>query len=64
MCLENNIATPATEVHHKVSIDDAPWLRLERSNLMCLCNACHKAIHANLAEPALPGVGKKWQKRA
>lgn len=49
VCSERGIATAATEVHHKVSIDEAPWLRLERSNLMCLCNACHKEIHANVA---------------
>lgn len=48
-CLINGIVTPATEVHHKVSIEEAPWLRLERSNLMSLCNGCHKAIHSNTA---------------
>jgi len=45
-CLERGIVTAATEVHHIVPIDQAPWLRLEVSNLMCLCNACHKAEHS------------------
>ena len=49
VCIETGIVTAATEVHHKVSIEEAPWLRLERSNLMCLCNACHKGIHARTA---------------
>jgi 5-methylcytosine-specific restriction endonuclease McrA len=46
LCLAGEIITAATEVHHRVSIEDAPWLRLERSNLVSLCNGCHKAIHA------------------
>ena len=50
VCLERGIATAASEVHHRVSIEQAPWLRMERSNLMCLCNGCHKEIHANVAE--------------
>jgi 5-methylcytosine-specific restriction protein A len=49
VCLERGIATAASEVHHKVSIEQAPWLRMERSNLTCLCNGCHKEIHANVA---------------
>jgi 5-methylcytosine-specific restriction endonuclease McrA len=48
MCAKQGIATAATEVHHIIPIDEAPWLRLERSNLMCLCNACHKIIHTSL----------------
>ena len=54
-CLKNNIATPATEVHHIV-----PWSRgenayemynllLDPNNLMSLCKHCHKEKHkANL----------------
>ena len=45
-CEAQGIVTAATEVHHKVPIDEAPWLRLERSNLMCVCNECHQEIHA------------------
>ena len=53
MCLKKDIVTPSTEVHHIVPIDEAPWLRLEVSNLMCVCGACHAEIHAKMA----PGVG-------
>lgn len=49
VCQDQGIATAATEVHHKVPIEQAPWLRLERSNLMSLCNACHKSAHAESA---------------
>jgi 5-methylcytosine-specific restriction endonuclease McrA len=43
-CAKRGIATAAEEVHHVVPISDAPWLRLESSNLMALCVACHRAI--------------------
>jgi 5-methylcytosine-specific restriction protein A len=46
MCWKRGIATPADDVHHIVPIDDAPWLRLVMSNLMSVCNECHKGIHA------------------
>ena len=45
-CEKEGIAEPATEVHHIISIDNAPWLRLEVSNLECLCNRCHRLEHA------------------
>jgi hypothetical protein len=62
MCAKCGIATAASEVHHIIPIDEAPWLRLERSNLMSVCNACHKSIHANVAHTdSPPGVGQKWQ---
>jgi 5-methylcytosine-specific restriction protein A len=35
-------AVPATVVHHIISIEDAPELRLEESNLMSLCRQCHE----------------------
>jgi hypothetical protein len=35
----------ATVVHHVVSIKDDPSLRLEISNGITLCAACHKAVH-------------------
>ena len=49
VCQQSGLVTAATEVHHKIEIEQAPWLRLERSNLISLCNACHKAIHASVA---------------
>ena len=36
--------TQATEVHHIVSLDDDPTLRLEWSNLLSLCKPCHSRI--------------------
>jgi 5-methylcytosine-specific restriction enzyme A len=43
-CAKRGIATAADEVHHIVPISEAPWLRLEVSNLMALCVACHRSI--------------------
>lgn len=57
VCLKKEMVTPATEVHHIVPIDDAPWLRLERSNLMSLCNTCHNSIHAMAGAKVAPGGG-------
>lgn len=34
----------ADEVHHIIPIAEAPWLRLEWSNLMSLCVPCHRRI--------------------
>jgi 5-methylcytosine-specific restriction enzyme A len=45
-CAERGLAIAADEVHHVVSIDEAPWLRLEPSNLMSLCVSCHRAEDA------------------
>lgn len=44
-CEKDGIVTPAEDVHHVVPIDEAPWLRLDRSNLMAVCKACHQKIH-------------------
>lgn len=57
VCLAAGIVTPATEVHHKITVEDAPWLRLERSNLMSLCNACHDAEHAGMSGKMGTGGG-------
>ena len=46
MCADKGIVTAASEVHHIVPIDEAPWLRLERSNLMSVCADCHSVIHS------------------
>jgi len=57
VCLVHGMVKPSTEVHHKLSIEAAPHLRLEPNNLMCLCNDCHKAIHAGRSADVAPGVG-------
>lgn len=36
--------TPATEVHHKRAIRDAPHLRIDRANLMSVCRECHEKL--------------------
>lgn len=35
---------PATSVHHKQSIKQAPHLALVESNLMAVCRDCHEAM--------------------
>lgn len=35
--------TEANEVHHVAKIADAPERRLDSTNLMGLCKACHSA---------------------
>lgn len=43
-CEKQGIVTAADEVHHIVPITEAPWLRLEVSNLMALCVQCHRQM--------------------
>lgn len=43
-CKKIDRATSAEEVHHIIPITEAPWLRLEVSNLMALCVECHRRI--------------------
>ena len=57
LCLQNGIITAADEVHHKVRIDDAPWLRLVWENLLSVCVDCHIKQHAEMAAHGAPGVG-------
>lgn len=40
-CLEKGIVTAAAEVHHRLKARDYPALRLDPTNLMSLCKACH-----------------------
>ena len=37
---------PAVEVHHVISVRERPDLRLDPSNLQCLCRSCHSRITA------------------
>ena len=43
-CEADGMVTPATEVHHKIPIAEAPHLRLVWSNLMSVCRTCHEVI--------------------
>ena len=40
-CLSVGRLTSASEVHHIKKVREYPALRLVKSNLMCLCKACH-----------------------
>lgn len=40
-CMEQGIVTAAEELHHKRKIKDAPHLRLDRANVVGLCDGCH-----------------------
>lgn len=42
MCVEQGRVTIATMVDHIQPVRVAPWLRLVRSNLQPLCDACHR----------------------
>jgi len=33
------------DVHHVRTIEEAPHLAYDPSNLMCLCRACHAEVH-------------------
>jgi 5-methylcytosine-specific restriction enzyme A len=43
-CMRLGNVTPATEVHHIVSIAAAPHLRLRWTNLASVCSACHARL--------------------
>ena len=40
-CLEQGLVRPTEELHHVVKIDDDRTKRLEETNVMALCAACH-----------------------
>jgi 5-methylcytosine-specific restriction protein A len=42
-CKAQGYTTLANEVHHVVKVQDDPSRRLDVSNLMPLCKACHSA---------------------
>lgn len=45
-CLKRGLVKRATDVHHIITIEDAPWLRLVLTNLISLCKECHSSITA------------------
>jgi 5-methylcytosine-specific restriction protein A len=47
-CLAQGRHDPATEVHHIIPVTQAPKLRLEQSNLVCLCGHCHRERHRRI----------------
>ena len=42
-CLLDGRVEPASEVHHIKKVRTHPELRLVKTNLMCLCKACHNS---------------------
>lgn len=58
-CYKANRLKPADHVHHRVPINEAPELRMDITNLMSLCEECHRAIHAE--ERAEQRSATEWQ---
>jgi len=44
-CMKKNRLTPATTVHHKKPLEEAPDLGLDLDNLESICPACHNREH-------------------
>ena len=45
LCKAKGLYVPATTVHHVRTVRQAPWLALDKNNLLCLCDECHYNIH-------------------
>jgi 5-methylcytosine-specific restriction endonuclease McrA len=45
VCKEQGRVTPSSEVHHKVSPEDAPDRMYDVTNLLVICHDCHEEIH-------------------
>lgn len=45
ICKEKGLYVPATTVHHKRPVREAPRLALTKSNCIALCDECHYEIH-------------------
>ncbi|MDK0717045.1 HNH endonuclease [Clostridium perfringens] len=46
LCLKENRIRLADVVHHIIELKERRELGLEKSNLLSLCDSCHKKIHA------------------
>lgn len=46
LCRKDGRAVAAAHVHHLRTIEEAPHLRLNQSNLQSLCAQCHATTHA------------------
>ncbi|HII4451620.1 TPA: HNH endonuclease [Clostridium perfringens] len=46
LCLKENKIILADVVHHIIELKERRELGLEKSNLLSLCDSCHKKIHA------------------
>lgn len=44
VCMMEGKAEPVRHTHHIEKVNDAPELRLQRSNLLSVCEACHERV--------------------
>lgn len=58
-CLKKNIITEGKEVHHIISIKSDWSKRLDRSNLILLCDECHRLAHERSSP--LQEFKKMWE---
>lgn len=61
-CKRYGKTTPATTVHHIEPLDSKPDLRLDGSNLISLCDACHNKMHDRDTNE-LTALGMGWVMR-
>lgn len=47
-CLKKGIAKAADTVHHIVTVENDPALRLDFNNLVSLCRNCHESFHGRV----------------
>lgn len=55
-CEQQGKVKAARHVHHVQPIAVAPWLRLERSNLMAVCVECHEELEKERSGHVQAGV--------
>lgn len=44
VCLLLEMTRPSTQLHHIRKVVDAPWLRMERSNWLAVCDEHHELV--------------------
>lgn len=49
MCESCNVVRPSVSVHHIQKIDDAPERKLDITNVIALCDECHKRADRDAA---------------
>lgn len=57
LCRKKGIYSPAEVVHHVKPLKRYPRLALTKANLLCLCGACHYAVHHPAGEPT---TAERW----
>lgn len=59
-CLKEKRITPADMVHHIMPVRTHWHLRLVLSNLVSLCNACHRKVHSRMVEQDRNHIIPEW----